>query len=165
MVVIMCSLVFIGFVTPVTADGAVQISGIGLPDDFVVCSPDVTAPDGRVPDYVIDMTGDLDGCHYVFVETWDCSPSGTYRETGFEMYVSGGNDQLIGTFLTTYQFEGKFEGCSPEGFPVGAEIFGRCQHPIAAGSGTGDYEGVTGRLAFKDDVVNWIFPYKGHLKW
>ena len=44
------------------------------------------------------------------------------------------------------------------------EIFGRCQHPIVAGSGTGVFEGVTGRLDFKDDIAAGNFPYRGHFK-
>jgi hypothetical protein len=43
------------------------------------------------------------------------------------------------------------------------EIHGRCQHPITAGSGTGAFAGVTGRLDFKDDVDKATFYYHGHL--
>ena len=62
-----------------------------------------------------------------------------------------------------FRFEGKFEGCDNGAF-VGAEIFGRCQHPIVDGSGEGVFEGVSGRLDFKDDVELVNFPYRGHLQ-
>ena len=67
-----------------------------------------------------------------------------------------------GTFWTNYRFEAKYEGCE-DGFFVGAEIFGRCQHPIVEGSGTGVFEGATGRIDFKDNVDTGEFPYKGHI--
>ena len=50
------------------------------------------------------------------------------------------------------QFEARYEGCAPNGSNIGAEIFGRCQHPIVAGSGEGVFEGVTGRIDMKDDI-------------
>jgi hypothetical protein len=43
-------------------------------------------------------------------------------------------------------------------------IFERCQHPIVEGSGAGIYEGVSGRLDFKNDVEAGNYPYKGHLR-
>ena len=84
----------------VNAAGAIQISGIGYPDAGD-CANQPTAPDSY--DYAIDMTGDLDGCWYITVLTNSCSPSGTYNETGTEVYVSGGNDVIVGTFETTYR--------------------------------------------------------------
>jgi hypothetical protein len=98
----------------------------------------------------------LVGCVYVTIDTAERSPSGTYRETGTEYYVIDGGNFGTGTFSTTYGFSDKFEDS-------GAEIFGRCQHPITAGSGTGDFAGVTGRLYFKDDVAAGNFPLTGHL--
>jgi hypothetical protein len=47
---------------------------------------------------------------------------------------------------------------------LGAEIFGRCQHPIVNGSGEGVFSGVTGRLDMKDDIEAGNYPYRGHLK-
>ncbi len=70
---------------------------------------------------------------------------------------------MSGTFWTTYRFEAKYEGCS-DGFFEGAEIFGRCQHPIQDGSGEGVFAGVTGRLDFKDNVETGDLPYRGHLR-
>ena len=65
---------------------------------------------------------------------------------------------------TSYKFEAKFEGCADDGSYLGAEIFGRCQHPIINGSGDGVSDGVTGRLDMKDDIAAANYPYRGHLK-
>lgn len=138
--------------------GATQISGVGFYADVADCDyPSQGA------DFALTLTGDLEGCLFVFVEEYECSPSGTYRESGRELFVGYYNGEH-GTFETNYKFEGKFEGCSEDGFFLGAEIFGRCQHPIAKDSGTGVFEGVSGRLDFKDNVETGEFPYKGHLK-
>ena len=139
---------------PELAGGATQISGVGFYDDDV---PDVTCddPEGAGADYALVMTGDLEeGCLYAFVETAVSSPSGTYRETGTELFVASDGS---GTFETTYRFEAKYD--------LAGEIFGRCQHPIVEGSGTGIYEGVSGRIDMKDDIEAGNFPYRGHLRW
>jgi len=142
--------------SPVLAGGATQISGVGFFDESGVC-------DAGVGDFALIMTEDLEGCLYVTVETFDCSPSGTYRETGTEYFVGEYNGEA-GTFRTTYKFEAKYEGCADDGSFLGAEIFGRCQHPIVKDSGTDVFAGVTGRLDFKDDIAAGNFPYRGHLR-
>jgi len=142
--------------TPANRSGATQISGVGfyaITDECDYVSQEAA--------YAIRMTGDLEGCLYAFIDDFDCSPSGTYREEGREYFVGTYNGQS-GTFWTTYKFEARYEGC--DGGPLGAEIFGRCQHPIVADSGTGVFEGVTGRLDFKDDIEAGNFPYRGHLR-
>jgi len=133
------------------AGGATQISGVALFDEANTCD---SASAGA--DFALLMTGDLEGCLYTFVETSERSPSGTYRETGTELFVASDG---AGTFETTYRFEAKYEDVAT----LSGEIFGRCQHPIVEGSGTGIYEGVSGRLFFKDDVEAGTFPYRGHL--
>lgn len=145
--------------SPARADGAIQISGIGYFDVDGECIDS----EGEGADFVILMTGDLEGCRYVFVETFEDSPSGTYRERGTEILVVkyGGK---TGTFETTYHFTGKFEDVAS----WSGEQFGNCHHPIVEGSGTGDFEGVTGRLDFRDNVEDGIavnYPYRGHLEW
>jgi hypothetical protein len=105
------------------------------------------------------MTGDLEGCHYVFVETARCSPGGAYTETGTETFV-GLYNGVPGTFRTTYLFTATYEDCAN----LVGEIAGRCQHPIIAGSGEGVFEGVTGRFDMKDDVEAGDFPYRGHFR-
>jgi hypothetical protein len=145
---------FIGVVSaaPVLAGGATQISGVGFFDEGDTCD---SASIGA--DFALIMTGDLNGCLYTFVQTSQSSPSGTYRETGTELFVASDGS---GTFATTYRFEGKYEDVAN----LSGEIFGRCQHPIVEGSGTGIYEGVTGRVFFKDDVEAGTFLYRGHLR-
>ena len=106
------------------------------------------------------MTGSLQGCHYVFIEYSKCLPNGVYMENGTETFV-GSYGGLFGSFRTTYRFEAKYEDCSTF---VG-EVVGRCQHPIIQGSGTGVFEGVTGRIDMKDNVEEVNFPYRGHLFW
>lgn len=138
----------LGLVASASA-GNTQISGIGYPDDGTACT-DMAA------DYYILMTGDLTGCVYGFVDAFAVTPSGVYLEWGTETFV-GCLDGTCGSFDTTYKFTAKFA-------PSGEEIHGRCQHPIAASSGTDDFAGVTGRIDFKDDVEAGNFPYRGHLK-
>lgn len=139
---------------PALAGGTTKISGLG----FFANPGECTDSQGADADFAVKLTGDLEGCLYTYVETADCSPSGTYRETGHELFVSQGN--AADTFGTTYRFEGKYQDCAN----LMGEIFGRCQHPIVAGSGTGAYTGVTGRLDFKDDIAAGNFPYRGHMR-
>jgi len=136
-------------------NGATQISGMGVYAETGECSSG-----GEGSSFALKLTGDLNGCLYVFIDDYECSPSGTYREEGREYFVGTHNGQS-GTFWTTYKFEAKYEDC--DGGPLGAEIFGRCQHPITEGSGTGVFSGVSGQLNFKDDIEAGNFPYRGHL--
>jgi hypothetical protein len=136
--------------------GATQISGIG----FYAGPAECNDPEGQGASYDLLMTGDLEGCHYVFIETSSCSAAGTYKEVGTETFV-GTYNGTTGTFRTTYRFTGKYVDCAN----VTGEIFGRCQHPIVAGSGEGVFEGVTGRLDMKDDIEAGNFPYRGHFRW
>ncbi|HEX6849614.1 MAG TPA: hypothetical protein VF144_21655 [Chitinophagaceae bacterium] len=143
--------------TSANSSGAAQISGVGFYATAGECDFE---SQGAV--YAIKMTGDLEGCLYAFIDDFECSPSGTYREEGREYFVGTYNGQS-GTFWTTYKFEAKYEDC--DGGPLGAEIFGRCQHPIAAGSGTGVFAGVSGQINFKDDIDAGNFPYRGRLQY
>jgi hypothetical protein len=143
--------------SPALAEGATQISGVATFDEP---EPLVCAPVRPGYEYALVMTRDLTGCLYTHVETDQSSPSGTYRETGTELFV-GSYLGEPGTFETTYRFEAKYEDVGP---PPTGEIFGRCQHPIVEGSGTGIFAGVSGRLDFKDDVETGEFFYRGHLR-
>lgn len=136
--------------------GATQISGIGYFDLDGECDD----PEGQGSSYNLTMTGDLEGCHYVFVESAVCSAGGAYRETGTETFV-GAYNGTTGTFRTTYLFTATYTDCAN----LTGEIAGRCQHPIVAGSGEGVFEGVTGRLDMKDDIETGNFPYRGHFRW
>src|ERR687896_727084 len=152
----LAAVAFIGVVSaapsPALAGGATQISGVGVFDEDDTCD---SASVGA--DFALIMSGDLDGCLYTFVETAQSSPSGTYRETGREHFIDSEGDD---TFETTYRFEAKYEDVDN----LAGKIFGRCQHPIVKGSGTGIFEGVSGRLDFKDDVETGEFLYRGHLR-
>lgn len=145
--------------SPALAEGATQISGVAFFDDPLL-DPPCDDPEGVGADYALVMTGDLEGCLYTDVKTAKSSPSGTYRETGTELFVGSYLDES-GTFETTYRFEAKYEDVAN----LSGEIFGRCQHPIVEGSGTGIFEGVSGRLDFKDEVETGTFFYRGHLRY
>jgi len=141
-------------ISPFTA-GMTQISGIGYFAEPGQCND----PQGLGSSYGLIMTGDLQGCHYIFVETARCSAGGAYKETGTETFV-GLYSGAPGTFRTTYSFTATYRDCAN----LLGEIAGRCEHPIVAGSGEGVFEGVTGRFDMKDDVVAGNFPYRGHLQ-
>ena len=132
-------------------DGATQISGIGTYVGSGACT-------ALPADYTYVMNGDLAGCVYASVESGRCTQGGAYFETGTETFVGLYNGQP-GTFRTNYVFTATYQDCPNF---VG-EIAGRCQHPIAAGSGTGIFEGVRGRYDMLDDVETGNFPYRGHL--
>ncbi len=148
--------VVLTFNSPVNAGGAIQIEGVGF-----FAETECIDPEGNGSDFALLMTGDLEGCLYVFVAEGTCQPSGTYRETGTEIFVGNYHNVGFGSFETNYLFTAKLEDC-PD---LATEIWGRCQHPIARGSGMGDFEGVTGRFDIKDDIEAGNFPYKGHLRW
>jgi hypothetical protein len=144
------------------AAGAMQqISGFGYWPEGEEC-PGVTGVDS---DFAIKMEGGLDGCLYVTVETFEESPSGTYRERGKNLFVGDlvidGETIATGTFEATYLWTAKFD-------EDGAEVWGRCHHPITAGSGTGVFDGVTGRFDMRDILDGTggeIVEYTGHLMW
>lgn len=138
--------------SPAFADGASQISGVAEFDTAGACAD----PEGDGSAFAVIMIGNLEGCLYIFIESAKCMPSGVYLETGTETFV--GQD---GTFRTSYRVEQKYQDCPN----LAGEMIGRCQHPIIAGSGKGIYEGVSGRLDFKDDIAAGNFPYRGHLRW
>src|SRR4051812_18046852 len=87
------------------------------------------------------LRGSLAGCWYTKIETARQLPSGVYLETGEEVFVGTLNGGPAGMFATTYRFEARLD-------PTGAEIRGRCQHPLLAGSGTGGFTGATGLVLF-----------------
>ncbi len=149
-------LALLALITPSTALalGSAQISGIAYWPGPGQCAD--TEGDGA--NYAVAMTGDLQGCHYTFVETSVCSSSGAYNETGHEIFVGQYNGGW-GTFRTTYRFTAKYNNCTDF-----VEMVGRCQHPIIEGSGTGVFYGMTGRLDLRDDIAAGNFPYTGHLR-
>ncbi|UQN06476.1 hypothetical protein [Deinococcus sp. QL22] len=142
-----------------TSPNNVQISGRAVYDVSGSICP---APPSGYADFVsypgLVLSGSLQGCWYTKVDSSKTTPSGVYLETGREVFVGSLNGGPIGVFATTYKFESKFSGST--------EIFGRCQHPLVAGSGTGGFAGATGRLDYKDivaDPSNVYYIYRGHI--
>ena len=141
--------------SPTRSQGGKQIAGVGSYAAPGAC----TDPEGAGADYVLTLTGSLSGCHYVFVESFKCSPGGAYSESGYEIFV-GTYEGQAGTFRTTYLFTAKYLDCPN----LVGEVTGRCQHPFVEGSGTGVFEGIKeARLDMRDDVSTGTFPYKGHI--
>jgi len=135
------------------AEGTMQISGLGLPGPG---DCDAAADGVAPPDYILVMTGDLEGCLYGYVDldTIQARPSGTYLDRGTEVFVSDADP--IDRFWTTYTFTAKFTDDGQQS--------GRCQHPIVGGEGA--FAGATGRLDFKDNILEGVavdFSYRGHV--
>jgi hypothetical protein len=131
--------------------GTTKVSGVGAYN--VTCNPPVGNPPANVGDYPpLDLTGNLDGCWYTYVDSAKAPPSGTYQEKGTELFVGCLNGTTCGTFSTTYTFTGKFT-------PSLVEIHGRCQHSITGG--TGGFADMSGVINFKDDVDAGLFFYRG----
>lgn len=150
------TMLLMGAALPAHAAGATQIEGVGSPGQAGVGKCDDAAHTGA--DYLLAMEGDLDGCVYGFItDAKFQESSGTYHEAADEIFV-GTYLGRPGSFRMTENFSAKYD------LLTGAELFGRCQHPIVAGSGTGVFSGATGRLDFKDDVDAGLFPYRGHIK-
>lgn len=153
-IMVLISAVFAG-PSPMRAEGAKQISGIGSYAAPGVC----TDPEGQDASYALTLTGSLSGCHYVFVGPSRCSEGGAYYETGTETFVGTYNGQY-GTFTTSYVFTAKYLDCPT----FTGEVAGRCQHPFVEGSGTGVFAGIKeARFDMKDDISAGNFPYRGHI--
>jgi hypothetical protein len=137
-----------------------QISGVGF-FDAIACPAPPTGYEDFISYPGIAMHGSLEGCWYTKVVTSrdNGTPSGVYQERGEEVFVGSFDGGPEGTFTTTYNFSSKWE---PD-VTNGSEVRGRCEHPIVAGSGTGGFEGATGRLDFKDDVVTGDYLWRGHI--
>ena len=159
--VLLTVLSFFGFVQLVRAEGAAQISGVGRFADEGECTDDVVSSKGKPPDFAQVLTGDLEGCIYVFVDDYVCNPGGVGMERGEEIFVGRYRGGEMGTFRTNYLFTAKF-GVDCANYA--GQLFGRCQHPIIEGSGTGGFAEVRGRLDFKDDVDAGVANYRGHLQ-
>jgi hypothetical protein len=113
------------------------------------------------------MYGDLQGCWYTKSESEPLTkdngqPSGIYQERGEEIFVELDDDKVEtgNTFKTTYHFTSKYDPEFFDGDEFGAEIHGRCRHPIV--EGTGVFSG-GGLVNFKDDVVTGNNTYRGHI--
>jgi hypothetical protein len=137
-------------------DGIKKIAGTGFFAEPGTC----TDPEGQGADYALTMTGSLEGCHYVFVKSFQCTEGGAYRESGYEVFV-GKYEGQNGTFKTDYLFTAKYLDCPN----LTGEVTGRCQHPFQNGTGTGVFQNIReARLDMRDDVGAGNFPYKGHIQ-
>lgn len=136
---------------PARAAGNTQISGVGV---FVSTDECPDLPSVYPP---IKMEGGLVGCWYTDAyEVVLTTPSGVYQERGTETFIGCLSDgTTCGTFSTTYKFTARYA-------TDGSELHGHCEHPLV--SGTGDFEGITGQVNFKDDVETGEFLYKGHFQ-
>ena len=65
--IVLTVMILLLIVVPVSADGAMQISGTARFPVEVECDDLVTGPEGQSRDFAKLMTGDLEGCLYVFV--------------------------------------------------------------------------------------------------
>lgn len=148
-IAVLSATALVGVATPAGAGGVVQISGVGIPGS--------AACDDQLADYTIELSGDLVGCIYGTVTDFSFHDGGgTYNEWADEVFIGTWGD-LEGSFEMTEHFTAKFT----KNFE---QVFGRCQHPIKTGSGEDDFEGISGRLDFKDDVEAGTADYRGHLK-
>lgn len=132
-----------------------QVSGVGIPGAWG--DPGCTDPAYLEATYAIVMTGDLEGCIYGYELAAKAVDNGIFQTRDEEFFV-GSWDGNEGTWEMREHFTSKWDPAFFE------QKFGRCQHPIVKGSGTGDFEGITGRLDFKDDVERGVAYYHGHLK-
>lgn len=147
---------FSGFAATANAAGTEQVSGSAFyqtADTDCAANPLPTGFDDFDSYPALVLSGSLQGCWYTRIETARQRPSGTYQETGQEIFVGTLDGGPAGTFVTTYRFEAKLA-------PDGTEIRGRCQHPIV--SGTGAFENATGLILFKDAPPRYF--YRGHVR-
>jgi hypothetical protein len=108
------------------------------------------------------VSGDLEGCWYVNIDRASDlgPPSGIYVEFGRDVFVGRLRGGPNGTFSTTYTYESRWD----PGVAIGTEIWGRCQHLIVSGSGTGGLHGVTGHLLRPDVATDGSGSYRGFVR-
>ena len=134
-------------------------------------APNATAPGdqcyeldpatGQPPAAANAIAGSLIGCWFLDVYTpGPTSPGGILHATGAEHFVGCldirqegrcTGDDPAGTLALSARFEFKVVN--------NQEIWGRCQHQIL--SGTGAFQGATGKIDFHDNVTNGTSSYRG----
>ncbi len=146
-------------VNPMASDASTRLSGDTYYDP-VQCPGPPAGYEDVITYPGLELTGSLDGCLYTKVTTAKETPAGVYLERGEEVFVGSLDGGPVGTFATIYRFESKWD---PD-VSTGTELHGRCQHPIVRGSGTGGFEGATGRLDIKDVIGDPVtYVYRGHI--
>jgi hypothetical protein len=145
-------LTLLSFVAPAAPSASAnpaltQVSGLLTPDENGVCPADSPIPGAMV------ASGSLIGCWYL--DTYN--PVDSDRSAGLIAYgtehFNGCLGDRCGTFNTTFTFTAKYGS-------DGAEIHGRCHHPIVGGSG--GFAGATG-VVNMHDLPNGCVAYKGHI--
>lgn len=145
-----------------------RVSGTAVPFPVApdTCDPTATGP----VDYILAMpegSGDLTGCLYGVRGPVKFSKGGTVSVRNTETFVGCLGD-LCGSFDLVAHITSKWDGLPGQS----NQVFGRCQHKIVPGSGTGDFEGATGRLDFKDIIerdadgnsIGVEFDYRGSVR-
>jgi hypothetical protein len=143
-----------------------QVSGVQGPLDTTAGAPGdpcATADPQTGQAAIVSnaMAGSLVGCWYL--DTFSpTTPEPDLRGTGTEHFVGCLDTDRrgrcthadpAGTLALTARFEFEFQS--------GKEIWGHCQHQIV--SGTGSFQGATGRIDFTDNVTNGTSTYLGHI--
>lgn len=143
----------------------VRVSGIQAAPPTAPGEPcyELDPATGQAPVDANAMAGSLIGCWFTDVFTQGVtSPTGILHATGAEHFVGCldieregrcTGDDPAGTLALSARFEFKVVNDQ--------EIWGRCQHKIL--SGTGDFDGATGEIDFKDNVTNGTSSYRGHI--
>lgn len=144
---------------PVAADPPhqnINVAGVGVPGGFGDNGCDDAGYESV--DYTIALSGDLTGCIYgvILSESFN-EKNGRYTSNDHETFV-GSLGALSGTWEMDETFSAVFD------LETGAQLSGGCKHPIIDGSGTGDFEGVDGRLKFIDDVDAGTADYTGRIQ-
>jgi hypothetical protein len=121
------------------------VSGTFVVDTGSVC----TSPPDGFEELAFVISGDLEGCRSTNIGgARDLGPpSGLYLEVGQEVFVGRFRGGPVGTFATTSTFASRWD---PDFTTGGTEIWGRCQHSIVRGRGTGGQHGVARHLVRTD---------------
>ena len=118
-----------------TGDGTTRISGNSVFSDCGVTGSD----------FALRMTGDLQGCLSIFVQSYTC------REVnGFAHYTERGREAFVGNlrgkngrFTTTYTINAAYASGFCDSFDFSLELSGSCVHHIQGKTGVFlDREGV-----------------------
>ena len=127
-----------------TGDGSYAISGNSTFSDCGV--------DGS--DFALLMTGDLQGCLSIFVQSYTCK-----QRNGFDHYIERGREKFVGKwrgkygkFITDYTINAAYADGFCESFDFTLELSGSCFHKIQGR--TGVFEGAEGAFTMFDVITN-----------
>jgi hypothetical protein len=104
-------------------------------------------------DLALQMTGDLQGCWSVFVESSSCKELGDfalYQERGREVFV-GTLHGKQGRFRTTYTLDGAYEKGFCQSLDFSRQVAGGCTHQVYGRSGV--FRKAGGLITFFDVVA------------